>query len=669
MSSETNENINKKKYNYLQIYEAAIRNANDIIILFSSQGNILEVNRKAVDTYGYTEEELLSKNIFELRNRERIELAIMQFEKAKSGDVEFETIHFKSDGTSFPVEVKSIGIEINNDRFVLSIIRDISNRMKNEAEIRGLASLVENTEDAIIGKTLDGIITSWNIGAENIYGYKKEEVIGKHISIIIPDEKINDFYEIIKKIKNGERVRGFESKRRKKNGQLIDVSITVSPIYDFEGNLIGASNITRDITENKKVEKELRDKYEEISALYEELIAIEEELRSNYQELEKAKEEADKANKAKSEFLANISHEIRTPMNGIIGIIDLLKVTELNNNQKEYLDMLSNSSRLLLGILNTILDISKIESGKFELTLKPFNMKKTLDRITKELSIACSKKNLEVFYYIDPYINFDLIGDEIRLNQVLINIINNAIKFTEMGQIMFKVRKLNTINNKLTLEFSVKDTGIGIKEEFKNDIFKKFVQQDMTYTKKYDGTGLGLAISKDIAKLMNGDIWFESIENKGSTFYFTAEFLLNYAEDINNDNLNAENTWIASSKNKKILLVEDNEINIKITCEMLNRLGYEYEYVYDGKQALEKLKENTFDLILMDIQMPELNGYDATRIIREKEIKTKEHVNIIAMTAYSMNGDRERCIEIGMDDYISKPFDMNTLKNVILRFI
>ncbi len=376
----------------MQIYEAAIRNANDIIILFSSQGNILEVNRKAVDTYGYTEEELLSKNIFELRNRERIELAIMQFEKAKSGDVEFETIHFKSDGTSFPVEVKSIGIEINNDRFVLSIIRDISNRMKNEAEIRGLASLVENTEDAIIGKTLYGIITSWNIGAENIYGYKKEEVIGKHISIIIPDEKINDFYEIIKKIKNGERVRGFESKRRKKNGQLIDVSITVSPIYDFEGNLIGASNITRDITENKKVEKELRDKYEEISALYEELIAIEEELRSNYRELEKAKEEADKANKAKSEFLANISHEIRTPMNGIIGIIDLLKVTELNNNQKEYLDMLSNSSRLLLGILNTILDISKIESWKFELTLKPFNMKKTLDRITKELSIACSKK-------------------------------------------------------------------------------------------------------------------------------------------------------------------------------------------------------------------------------------------------------------------------------------
>ncbi|WP_160690411.1 PAS domain S-box protein [Clostridium sp. C2-6-12] len=669
MKSQTNESSDLKKDYDLQIYETAIYNANDIIILFSSEGNILRVNRKAINTYGYTEEELLSKNIRELRNSQNEKLLHNEFETAKLGEIEFQTTHYRKDGSHFSVEVKSTGIEMNGEKFVLSVIRDITNRILNDEKIIELASLVENSSDAIIGKNLNGIITSWNNGAEKIYGYKKEEIIGKHISVIIPKDKIDDFHKIMKNIKNGEKITGFESKRVKKNGDVIDVSITVSPIFDLEGNLIGASNITRDITENKKIEKELRDKYEEISALYEELIAIEEELRCNYQELEKAKEEADKANSAKSEFLANISHEIRTPMNGIIGVIELLEVTELNNEQKEYFDMISYSSRILLGILNSVLDISKIEAGKFELNLKPFNLKKILDRIIKELSIAGSNKELEVFYYIDPYINFDLIGDQIRLNQVLINIINNAIKFTEKGQIIFKVKKLKSTNNKLNLEFSVQDTGIGIKEEFKNDIFKKFVQQDMTYTKKYEGAGLGLAISRDIAKLMNGDIWFESVENKGSIFYFTAEFLINYVEKTSRDNFALEDKKISINKTKRILVVEDNEINMKIACEMLDRLGYKFECAYDGKQALDKLKENDFDLILMDVQMPELNGYDTTKIIRESEVGTKKHINIIAMTAYSMIGDKEKCIEMGMDDYISKPFDANVLKNTILKFI
>lgn len=669
MNNQENESICKNKYENLHICEAMLYNASDIIILFSNEGNILKVNKKAIAAYDYSEKELLSMNISKLRNGQNLEVLRTQFEQAKLGEIEFETIHYRKDGSSFPVEVKSIGIEVNSDKFVLSIIRDLTNRIKSDEEVRKLAYLVENTDDAIIGKNLSGIITSWNTGAERIYGYKKEEVIGKHISIIIPEDKINDFHEIMKSIKNGEKIKGFESKRVKKNGDLIDVSITVSPIYDLQGNLIGASNITRDITENKKIEKELRDKYEEISALYEELTAIEEELRCNYQELEKAKEEADKANNAKSEFLANMSHEIRTPMNGIIGIIELLEVTELNNNQKEYLDMLSHSSRLLLGILNSVLDISKIEAGKFELNLKPFNLKKTLDRIIKELSIAGSNKNLEVFYYIDPYISFDLIGDEIRLNQVLINLINNAIKFTESGQIIFKVKKLDMTNNKLTLKFSVQDTGIGIKEEFKNDLFKKFVQQDMTCTKRYEGTGLGLAISRDIAKLMNGDIWFESVENKGSAFYFTAEFLLDYAKKTPIQNFELEDKKTGINKIKKILIVEDNEINMKIVCAMLGSFGYNFECAYDGKQALGKLKENNFDLILMDIQMPELNGYDTTKIIRENEVGTEKHIFIIAMTAYSMKGDREICIEMGMDDYISKPFDANILKNIILKFI
>jgi CheY-like chemotaxis protein len=191
----------------------------------------------------------------------------------------------------------------------------------------------------------------------------------------------------------------------------------------------------------------------------------------------------------------------------------------------------------------------------------------------------------------------------------------------------------------------------------------------MTYTKKYNGTGLGLAISRDIAKLMNGDIWFKSIENMGSTFYFTAELLLDYTKDRYDEIFDLLGKKIGVNKIKRILIVEDNEINMKIACEIIEKLGYEFTCAYDGKQALEILKGDKFDLILMDIQMPELNGYDTTKIIRRSEIGTQKHIYIIAMTAYSMNGDKETCIEMGMDDYISKPFDINTLKNTILKYI
>jgi PAS domain S-box-containing protein len=793
MGSKTNEIDHEQNYRYLQVFESAMYNANDIILLLSKEWEILKANKKAIENYGYTEEELLSMNITELRNVKKSELVNTQFEKAQLDGVEFETIHYRKDGSSFPVEVKSIGIEVNNDKFVLSIIRDISNRIKNEQEIRYLASIVESSEDAIIGKNLDGIITSWNNGAEKLYGYTKEEAIGKHVFLIIPEEKIEDFYNIMSKIKSGKKVDRFETIRKKKNDDIIDVSITVSPIYDLNGNIIGASNITSDITEErrtqielekseekyrmlysrmseglglheiilndsgvpidykfldindsfekitgikretvigntvlqalpeteeywiknygevaltgnpkhfenyskeldkyfevyayspkkyqfavlvtdvtekKKKEKVLQDNYEEISTLYEELTAIEEELRSNYQELEKAKDEADRANQAKSQFLANMSHEIRTPMNGIMGIIHLLKETGLNNIQKEYLDIASHSSGLLLDILNSILDISKIESEKFELAVKPFNLKKTLDRTIKELSIACRNKNLEVFYYIDPFIDFALVGDELRLNQVLINLINNAIKFTQKGQILFKVIKLDSSNNKINLKFSIQDTGIGIKENFKKDVFKKFVQQDMTVTKKYNGAGLGLAISREIVKMMNGDIWFESAENQGSIFYFTAEFLIDIKKDICDNDFNMKKKEIALTKN--ILIVEDNEINMKIACEMLNSLGYKFRCAYDGKQALKILKNNFEDLILMDIQMPELNGYETTKIIRKNEVGKNVHIPIIAMTAYAMQGDKEMCIEMGMDDYISKPFDINILGKTISKFI
>lgn len=637
------------------VYRKAIDEANDIIILLSDSGKILDANNMAINTYGYSKEELLSMNIFELRNKEKIDYVNKQFSIAKKQGIGFETLHYRKDKTSFPVEVRSIAIDTEEGKVVVSIIRHLS-------------SIFENSEDAIIGKTLDGIIISWNNGAEKIYGYTKDEAIGKHISLIVPEENIKDLNIFINDLTKGNSVNNYETIRKNKNGEQLNMLVSISGIYDLDGNLVGTSTIARDITEIKLKEKELNGKYEELTMVYEELTATEQEIRANCEELEKAKEQVEKANVAKDQFLANMSHEIRTPMNGIIGLTDLLGLTKLNEEQLEYLCMITDSSKVLLGIVNNLLDISKIESGQFELNRKIFSIKNTLDRIIKEYSFICKSKDLEFFYYIDPLIHNDVIGDELRLNQILINIMNNAVKYTGEGRIILKINKVSQRNEKIILKFTVSDTGIGIKEEFKRDIFNKFVQQDSSYTKKYSGTGLGLTIAKELIKQMNGEIWFESEEAVGSTFYFTLEFVVSPIKDceITCDKIIPETIL---NINKTILVVEDNNINMRIVTEMIKKLGYGFKSASNGKEALKLLKEYCPDLIFMDIQMPELNGFETTKIIRENEINTGKHIVIVAMTAYAMSGDRELCIDSGMDDYISKPFDINKLKYVINNYL
>jgi PAS domain S-box-containing protein len=656
-----------------EIYKYMLDKAKDIILLLDEKGRIIYANTEATKCYGYSLEELLNLNIANLRSEQKIEFAMQNFDFIKEHGMEFETMHYKKDRTTFPVELKAIGLEINNKKYAFNIIRDITIRKRDEQYTKYLASIVESSQDAIFGYDLNGIITSCNNAAEKIYGYSKFEMIGQHISLVMADIE-DDSYNILQSIKNNEKIKLDKRIRKRKDGAKIYVSVQVSPIRDMKDNIIGASAISRDVSSIMAKEKELAENYQELSALYEqitafneELTANEEELRSNYIELEAVSQAAEKANRAKSQFLANMSHELRTPMNGVLGILELLSYTKLSSEQAEYVQVLKSSSKHLLEVINDLLDISRIEAGKLQLNFSKFNLRNSVDKLLRQASFSATDKSLDIMYSIDPMIGYEYIGDEVRFNQVLINLISNAIKFTERGNVFVRLKKIDETNDNIKLRISVEDTGIGVPKDFGNDIFKMFTQADYSNTRKFGGTGLGLAISKQIVEMMDGEIWFESVEGKGSTFYFTA--ILNKISEEYVEN-NIKKTQIARyTQEKTILVAEDNETNRIVISGFLKKLNYEYDLVKDGQEVIDALKIEDYDIILMDVQMPGVNGIEATKIIRQNEEGTGKHIPIIAMTARAMAGDKENLIANGMDDYISKPFDIDTLFGVIERYI
>lgn len=417
-----------------------------------------------------------------------------------------------------------------------------------------------------------------------------------------------------------------------------------------------------------------------------EVLQASEAIRLAYRDLEQARESAHAATRAKSQFLANISHEIRTPLNGILGVASLLGETNLTDEQREYTEIIGNCGRSLLSVIRDILDFSKIETGRLTMELLDFDPAGVINEILVEFSGAAAAKGLELTAEIEPALPRSLLGDPVRLRQLLHNLVNNAMKFTHVGYIRIGAKLICEKDLQAHLRFTVEDTGIGIPLSRQALIFESFTQADGSSSRRYGGTGLGLAISRELVRRMDGEIGVDSSEGKGSTFYVEIPFFKPVAAEdevsttvdaaldgpeIVNDGEGAPHPADAVHHhlNMKVLIVEDNPTNQRVAQKMVERLGCRATIASNGMEALSILSQQDYDAVLMDIQMPELDGTETTRKIRQRESGTGRRVPVVATTAHSMPGDREMCLSAGMDDYLAKPFSPLELLSVLAGFM
>lgn len=612
----------------------------DAMIGMDENGYVTQWNKQAEVMYDWPSDHMVGKKITDIIIPDHLQYLyegnFKEYLENRVGQ-RIEATVINRHGREFPIESIITTYKLKGRNYYTAFVRDITEKKKSQSDSALLASIVTSSDDPIISETLQGIINSWNKAAEKLFGYTAEEAIGCHISLIIPENRVHEEEDILNRIEQGHQIEQFETLRRSKDGREIDISLTVSPLRSPEGVIVGASKIIRDITERRRAEKEIEE-----------------------------------ANRRKEEFLTHMSHELRTPMNVVVGLSDILGRTEpLSDKQKHFIDTLKSSAVTLLSLINDLLDFSKLEQDGVQFEEIDFNLLELMAQVVSLMHVKAKEKKLDLDLHYEPGIPYKLKGDPLRLQQVLINLISNAVKFTHTGKITVAIacEEGMDIDHKI-LKFVVSDTGIGIDKKQLDTIFDKFTQADASITRRYGGSGLGLSIVKALVEKQNGTVSVVSKPGQGSDFTIRIPFAVNKREEIIPITPAHERKPNTSKGLKgKVLFVEDYAPNTLVGTAFLEQFGYEFDTVTNGREAFDYFCNGQYDVILMDIQMPEMDGMETTRRIRawEKE-RNANPTPIIAMTAHVLEHNRQAYAEVGMNDFIPKPFDAEDLERKLARY-